>query len=347
VICLSKTGKSYVLPASKTALETGPKPIETTWIPFWTSSAEVSYTPLSLPEKITSIAAGDDHFLLLSASGKVFSAATTADGNTFGQLGVESPDVSLLTPQSVLSLPSDPVTAIAAGERHSLALTSHGEVYSWGSNGQGQLLQQFAKNNFSTPTPTLVPLQRLIPGIRKVESIAAGGANSFVVANMNGNIEVYASGSGMWGQLGSGVWNQIQHKPIRVKTLRNLSEWSDTLNRKVEIGIRYISVGENHVAAVLDNDVSGGIGGRDVFIWGCGEAYQLGHGKRNNLNVPSPHNPIAIAEGRQGDTNAERFMLKPRRQVEVLTSDGRKKVFCEETIVFGGGCSGIYEKIVS
>src|SRR5438270_1094722 len=224
VICLSKSGSVYVLPASKTSLANGPKPAETTWIPFWSSTSEVSYTPLMLPEKITAIAAGDDHFLLLSASGKVFSAATTTDGNTFGQLGVESsPEASLLTPYPISTLPSDPVTAIAAGERHSLALTSHGEVYSWGSNAQGQLFQQFAKNNFSAPQPTLVPLQRLIPGLIKVVSIAAGGANSFIVANMNTSIELYASGSGMWGQLGSGVWNQIQHKPSRVKTLRNLS----------------------------------------------------------------------------------------------------------------------------
>ena len=90
----------------------------------------------------------------------------------------------------------------------------------------------------------------------------------------------------MWGQLGSGVWNQIQHRPARVKTIRGLAEWSERLGKVINIGVRYISVGENHVAAVLDNDVSSGVGGRDVFIWGCGEAYQLGHGKVNSdLNV--------------------------------------------------------------
>jgi hypothetical protein len=66
------------------------------------------------------------------------------------------------------------------------------------------------------------------------------------------------------------------------------------------------------------------------------------------LNTPSPYNPLAIAEGRSADMNAERFMLKPRRKVEIVTADGgRKKVFCEETVVFGGGCSAVYEKIVS
>jgi hypothetical protein len=64
--------------------------------------------------------------------------------------------------------------------------------------------------------------------------------------------------------------------------------------------------------------------------------------------VPSTHNPLAVAEGRFADLNAERFMLKPRRKIEVVTADGgKKKVFCEEAIVFGGGCSAVYEKIVS
>jgi hypothetical protein len=41
-------------------------------------------------------------------------------------------------------------------------------------------------------------------------------------------------------------------------------------------------------------------------------------------------------------------MLKPRRKIEVVTADGgKKKVFCEEAIVFGGGCSAVYERIVS
>ena len=279
VICLSRNGKVYILPASKSDLLSGPKPTESSWIPFWSSPSEVSYTTLYLPEKIRYIASGDDHFLLLSKSGKVYSAATTPDGNTFGQLGVETqPNDPLLNPHPI-PISQDPITQIAAGERHALALTSRGEVYSWGSNAQGQLLQQFSRNNFTCPSPTLVPFQRLIPGIQSVDGIAAGGANSFIVATVNGDVEVYASGSGMWGQLGSGVWNQIQHRPVRVKTIQGLAEWSENLGRKVNIGVRYMTVGENHIAAVLDNDISGGVGGRDVFIWGCGEAYQLGHGK--------------------------------------------------------------------
>jgi len=281
IICLSKSGKVYVVPASKTQLLSGPKPKESSWLPFWADASNISYTMLSLPEKITHLSAGNDHFVLRSKSGGIYTAATTPDGNTFGQLGVETSPGAPLFHLYKLSFPNgDPISCIAAGERHSIAITSRGDVYTWGSNAQGQLLQQCVDNNFSTPTPILVPLNKLVPGVKSVHAIYAGGANSFFVARTaNDDIEVYASGSGMWGQLGNGVWNQIQHRPVRVKTIRGLSEWNEKLGRKVNIGIRYMSVGENHVAAVLDNDVSSGIGGRDVYVWGCGEAYQLGHGK--------------------------------------------------------------------
>ncbi len=36
-------------------------------------------------------------------------------------------------------LAGEKVTSIAAGADHSLALTAHGEVFSWGENGHGQL----------------------------------------------------------------------------------------------------------------------------------------------------------------------------------------------------------------
>lgn len=66
------------------------------------------------------------------------------------------------------------------------------------------------------------------------------------------------------------------------------------------------------------------------------------------MNVPSSHNALVNAKGRLAEMSAEKFMLKPKRKVEIVTSDGgKRKVECEETIVFGGGCSAVYEKIIS
>jgi hypothetical protein len=64
-----------------------------------------------------------------------------------------------------------PVTQIAAGEMHSLALTATGEVWSWGDN----MLQQCARSLHVSllPTPGRVPLP-LHEGERVVSISAAG-----------------------------------------------------------------------------------------------------------------------------------------------------------------------------
>jgi hypothetical protein len=64
--------------------------------------------------------------------------------------------------------------------------------------------------------------------------------------------------------------------------------------------------------------------------------------------VPTPQNPLGAVAGRCADKSSERFMLQPRRKVEVVTASGRRKsVLCEEAVVFGGACSAVYERIVS
>ena len=57
-------------------------------------------------------------------------------GNCWGQLGLGDTE-GRLTPTKAPGLPK--VKAIAAGWRHSLAITESGEVYAWGRNDQGHL----------------------------------------------------------------------------------------------------------------------------------------------------------------------------------------------------------------
>eukprot|EP00900_Chrysochromulina_parva_P003581 jgi/Chrpa1/13223/Chrysochromulina_OHIO_Genome00023924-RA len=73
--------------------------------------------------------------------------------------------------EAELALPMGPVTQIAAGEMHSLALTATGEVWSWGDN----MLQQCARSLHVSllPTPGRVPLP-LHEGERVVSISAAG-----------------------------------------------------------------------------------------------------------------------------------------------------------------------------
>ena len=72
------------------------------------------------------------------ADGSVFAWGS----NGFGQLGMSSnqdQNSSKLSPRRVESMKQCFVVAVAAGERHSVALTKLGEVYAWGDNKSAQL----------------------------------------------------------------------------------------------------------------------------------------------------------------------------------------------------------------
>jgi alpha-tubulin suppressor-like RCC1 family protein len=104
---------------------------------------------------VTAVAAAENHSLCVTACGNVFAWGS----NRFGQLGLDPsspgfsarcipPDESswsaAQSTKSCLNVPRRvdhlrQVTAVAAGLRHSLALTRQGEVYGWGDNSAGQL----------------------------------------------------------------------------------------------------------------------------------------------------------------------------------------------------------------
>ena len=144
-----------------------------------------------------------------SASGYVHSLAVTSSGqlyafgnNAYGQLGVatNSGTGNANPTPTPVTLPGaiGPVTQIAAGEYHSLVVTSSGQLYAFGYNAYGEL--GIATNSGTVtpnPTPTLVTL----PGqIGPVTQITAGGNHSLVVTSSG---QLYAFGLNQYGQLGN------------------------------------------------------------------------------------------------------------------------------------------------
>ena len=82
---------------------------------------------------VVAIASGDSHSLALKNDGTVWAWGY----NVYGQLGIGTSEyASHSTPIQVVG---GDVTAITAGQRHSLALKSDGSVWAWGYNNNGQL----------------------------------------------------------------------------------------------------------------------------------------------------------------------------------------------------------------
>lgn len=285
IVGLSRSGSLYSVPVSKMDQETGPKPSEASWIPFWNSRSSISYRKLkpnnlAYGEKVTDISGGLEHVLLRTNTGRVFSAASgTEEFPSRGQLGV--PGVTWLTrPEGpydmcheITTLKGFEIEKIATGDHHSLVLDKEGRVFSFGDNSCGQLGFDYSSESPYIDAPSLLPMQKLYAGTNqtpKVTGISAGGVNSFFsvdatrVAGPRKNVsetrglgrvtaDTWSCGQGIKGALGNGKWTHIQGTPTKVQSLSGLFEYDEKKNRVIPIRMAQISVGSTHASAVMDN----------------------------------------------------------------------------------------------
>jgi alpha-tubulin suppressor-like RCC1 family protein len=166
--------------------------------------ANPSPTLVTLPGEsgtVTQIAAGSGFSLVVTSSGQLFSFGT----NDSGQLGIATNDgmggVPDPTP-TLVALPgeSGTVTAVAAGDDYSLAVTSSGQLYAFGDGGEGQLGSATITGP-DNATPTLVSLPVGSPAAAQVAAgvgqslvIASGGSGSSGTATLT--IDTAGSGTG-------------------------------------------------------------------------------------------------------------------------------------------------------
>ncbi len=241
-------------------------------------------TLVTLPGEIgpvTQVAAGAGHSLAVTASGQLYAFGE----NAFGQLG-SSTNSGTSTPNptpTLVGLPGEigPVTQIAAGEFHSLAVTASGQLYAFGLNDGGELGS--STNNATSkanPTPTLVTL----PGeIGPVTQVAAGGAHSLAVTASG---QLYAFGENAFGQLGSPANNVPNPRPTRV-------------DLPGEVGrVTQVAAGAGHSLAVT---ASG-----QLYAFGYNAFGQLGSATNNGTDNPNPTPTlVSLASGTTIDTIAK------------------------------------------
>lgn len=335
---------------------------------------------LAWNEKVKAIAGGLEHTLLLTSKGRVFSTASASDAfPDRGQMGI--PGLTWLTkppgpidqPHEIATLRGFDITKIACGDHHSLALDKEGRLFAFGDNSSGQLGFDYAAETVIIDTPALLPTQKLYAGSSQVPlitSIAAGGNNSYMtvdatkVASPNSennrglgrvSADTFAFGSGIYGALGNTKWTHVQSTPVKIAALSSLFEYDETTNQTVPIRLARLSVGSTHASAVMDNVTYLGASqashstendtnwGADVLFWGGNEYYQLGTGKRNNLNTPTYIQPLdQAAERKIRGKEEHRFQITPRTTIRL--SDGRK-VSTEQRVECGRGCTAVYSGV--
>jgi len=292
ILALSNNGKVYSLPVSAEDQETGPKPSESSWIPFWTGRSPISYriispTHLTRFEKVTSINCGMEHALLLTSKGRIFSTASSSESfPNRGQLGIPGltwatrPEGPYDQPHEVTTLRGFNIVKVACGDYHCLALDGDGRVFAWGDNGCGQLGFDYSSESSIVDTPSLLPTQKLYSGtsqVPTVTNIAAGGNNSYItvdalkVSAQTGGVlsqeeeakvnrglgkvtaDTFAFGQGIYGGLANNRWTHTQHTPVKIPSLSGLFEYDEQSNTTVPIRLAHLSVGGTHAAAVMKN----------------------------------------------------------------------------------------------
>ncbi|KAF2738027.1 RCC1/BLIP-II [Polyplosphaeria fusca] len=390
ILALAKSGTVYSIPVSREEQVAGKKPILSSWLPFWGSSPiDVSArirTPESLGwnERVTNISSGLEHALLLTSSGRVFSMASGSEHYpTRGELGIPGlqwetrPAGAFDLPHEITTLKGFPISNIATGDHHSLVSDAAGRAFSFGDNSAGQLGFEFNPDSSFIDAPSLLPTQKLYSGSGQqasVTNVFAGGKTSFITietikpnfsAKAPGRItaDTWAFGYGLTGQLGMGRWIHTQNSPMKVPSFSSLFEYDETNDSVIPIRLAYLSVGDKHVAGVMDNVASVNVGrkhtenetnwGRDILFWGNNEFYQIGSGKRNNVSQPTYIEPLdRAAESertmsmlglakQKPEKEMHRFQITPRQNVKI---EGRN-VSVEQRVECGRGVTAVFSAV--
>jgi alpha-tubulin suppressor-like RCC1 family protein len=207
-------------------------------------SAPVAVTGLT--NGVKAITAGWRHSCAITSMGGIQCWGNNHDG----QIG-DGSELDRRTPQDVVGLLTR-VTAIAAGERHTCAVTTAGGVKCWGNNHDGELGDGTKKDRV-----TPVDVTGLTNG---VTALAAGWRHTCALTTAGG---VKCWGNNHDGQLGNGTFNDSS-SPGDVAGLTS--------------GVTAIGARWRHTCALTS---AGG-----VKCWGGNHHGELGDGTRIDRNTP-------------------------------------------------------------
>ena len=206
--------------------------------------------------EVSAVACGDAHCLILDLGAAV---ASCGQGR-YGALGLGHSE-SASTPTLVRALSAAPICMVAAGERHSVALTFGGAVLAWGWGKSGALGLAAPTSIDAVGGDPVALLPRPIPALRTgIVQIAAGGSHTVALADDGG---LFGWGVGLSGAAPAGTKTPVQLMlPAEAASARATC----------------VATGRAHSLALLEDG--------STLAWGQAQSGQIGSG--TTVDAASP-----------------------------------------------------------
>ena len=212
-------------------------------------------------QRVVKVVTGDDFTIALTETGQLFACGDAhrgtlglEQGRGWSAWNDERHAVAVFAPISSL-LPL-PISDVAAGSHHTLALTAAGEVYSFGVGRRGQLGHA---NNANQLLPKRI---EALEKVRVVRVYAAGDSS----AVLSDEGEVWSFGNNNKGQLGVGDADS-RYIPVRVK---------DGLEGRRVVNV---AMGQGHTLMLADDHTVLGMGDDSLGALGLGVQTDIDDGQ--------------------------------------------------------------------
>lgn len=199
------------------------------------------------------VTTGGSHACALRESGRISCWGNNRNARLGNGMGGPDP-----VPEPVDVRHIDDGVSVAAGNHHTCAARSSGELWCWGFNRQGQAGRAGSLEQVNDPSP--------VPSVSRAVAVGAGALHTCFLRD-DGSVRCF--GSNQWGALGDGT-GVDSHRPVEpVGSPR----------------ARALTLGESTGGAHGHTCVLGDSGG--VSCWGANEHGQLGDGTSVSSLAPT------------------------------------------------------------